>query len=527
MFRESSALVSVPETLAAPVKGLNVIDSLLAMDPLDAITLNNMTCEPYGLRARLGSKEWATNLGGSVDHLMGFNDATPGSSKIFACVATALSIFDISVRGDYVAAVAIYSGLTNVLYVHVNFANVAGSHLIAVNGTDDPIWYGDSGTQRLVAGGGGFGTISGVNPNTFIHVCIHQRRLWFAQSNSTSGWFLPVDAVYGVVTEYNFGPLFRRGGHLVGIYTWTVDSGSGPDDLLVAISSEGEALVFAGTDPATEGLWAMVGNYYVSPPIGRNFGNNFGGDLILLTEQGAISMNRVITSKEPLNPKDFYSYRVQRLLASLTSTYSSTWGWQIVVHPNTNLALINVPSSPDKTQIVVNTSTGGWSTFTDWEAVSWEIFQREAYFGTSDGVVYKALTGFPDLLDLNDENGTEVKFEVQQAFNSFKSAGHTKYFSMMRPSVLADSSPQLVFGVNTDYVLDTVYGAFPSAELGDGAWDSGVWNTALWGADTTTFKEWQSVGAVGHSAGIRMRGICQSEVVWVSTDWIIQPGGLL
>ena len=135
---------------------------------------------------------------------------------------------------------------------------------MAVNGVDSPIWIKPDGTiERLIAGDGTTAnTISGIDPVKFIHVYSHQKRIWFVEKESTSGWYLPPNVLYGIAKQFDFGPNWTRGGYLTQIITWTIDDGNGADDHLAAISSEGEVSIYQGTDPDNADTWTLQGVYF-------------------------------------------------------------------------------------------------------------------------------------------------------------------------------------------------------------------------------------------------------------------------
>ena len=49
-------------------------------------------------------------------------------------------------------------------------------------------------------------------------------------TSGLSAFYLDVASVGGTLTEFPMGSIFRRGGYLVDMETWTVDGGSGTGD---------------------------------------------------------------------------------------------------------------------------------------------------------------------------------------------------------------------------------------------------------------------------------------------------------
>src|SRR5580765_1374117 len=257
--------VNETQTIAAPVGGLNARDTLITMKEEDAPLLRNMIVEPYGVGVRRGYIEHATGLAGEIQTILTWVSGT--GSKMWAMIdnATIRWMKEITAADDYTGDPADISGLTNAQWRQVQFANSGGQHMVAVNGADNPIVYNASaGLTRLTLGDGIVAyTISGVNPNTFIAVCTHQRRLWFVEKNTMKGWYLPTDAVYGIAVKFDFGPIFDLGGYLVGLFTWSKNTYSGPQNQLVAVTREGQIAIYQGIDPSSASTWSLTGVNFI------------------------------------------------------------------------------------------------------------------------------------------------------------------------------------------------------------------------------------------------------------------------
>lgn len=86
--------------MAAPIGGINTMDAGPTMPDLDALYLYNCLAAEYGLRSRLGYREWVTGLTGNVDNgvrtiLPFVGDAANGAdNRLFA--TTDSGIWDVS-----------------------------------------------------------------------------------------------------------------------------------------------------------------------------------------------------------------------------------------------------------------------------------------------------------------------------------------------------------------------------------------------------------------------------------------------
>jgi len=520
-----------PETVPAPVGGLNAYDSLAAMPPTDAIILQNWWPQSYGCSVRKGYVEWATGLPSTVETLAGWYNLA-GSQKMFAWSSTGM--YDVSTRA--VVGAAIVTGLANAKWQTVVLTNATGNNLICVNGADNGIIYNNSGVARIVAGDGIVAnTWAGLNPINAIQLTVHQKRLWAVQLNSSKGWYLPQDAIQGTFLSFDFGSQFQLGGYLQYLYTWTLDDGNGAEDHLVAMSSRGEAVVYSGTDPAvTTGSfpWALVGVYYVGAPVaGRRSFTKAGGDLLCLTQQGLVSLTMELVSTKVENKEvPITSRKIQFLISDLVATYTALNGWQVVFHPPINMLLIAVPSvvAGGNAQLAINTITSAWTQFVNMDAACWVSHNEQLYFGDYAGKVFQAWTGFSDNVLLDNTGGEGVGATVQQAYSYFGSRANVLQIGMYRPTFISSG----VVSYNTEVVYnfgqqDVAVPSVIPTPLGS-LWGTGLWGSAFWSGGNNVQQTWIQARGLGVAASLKMTTLSDVEVLWVATDYtIVQTSGVL
>jgi hypothetical protein len=511
-----------PVTVPAPVGGLNAYDSIVAMPEGDAMVLQNWWPQPFGCSVRKGYVQWATGLPSSVETLAGWSDQA-STDKLFAWSSTAM--YDISSRAAVGAALV--SGLSNARWEHVIFSNTAGNYLICVNATDNGIIYRSAGVARLSAGDGIVAnTWAGLDPVNASMVTVHQRRLWALQASTTKGWYLPADAVQGTFVSFDFGPQLTKGGNIQILQTWTADDGSGADDYLVAISSRGEAVVYAGTDPSDATKWGLVGVYFIGAPVtGKRCITKAGGDLLVLTQRGLVSMNAELASTKPSEERrSLESHKIQFLLAELVATYTALNGWSVIHHPPTNMTLVGIPSvsAGGNVQLALNHIIGSWTQFTNMDAASWISYSNELYFGDYDGVVYRAWSGYSDNVLLDNSGGEGVTATVQQAYTYFGKHGTQKQVGMYRPTFIAGGNLAYNCKIEYNFVDDTVTTPTASSSPTGSLWGSALWGTSTWGGGSSVTQSWVQAEGVGVAASLKMVTQSDDEVLWVSTDYTLK-----
>ena len=530
MFGTPTRQVSKVTTRPAPIKGIDAYDSIIMMPEGFALVLRNFFAQPYGCQVRKGYRQHATGLPGKAESLCSHNKSTP---KLYTFVdegeGTA-GMYDVTT--PLAVPTVKLSGLKNARWQHINFPNAAGVHMLAVNGADNMIWVKPNDTVVQVGAGTGAGdTISGVDPKALIDIYSHQKRVWFAEKGTTYGWYLPPDQLTGVATSFNFGPNWTRGGYLNQVITWTIDDGNGADDHMVAISSEGEVSVYAGTDPDGADTWGLQGVYYAGSPVGRRSAVRYGGDIVMVTTRGIVFLSDLLKSTKVNPATDNDAKYIQQLVSTAATLDGNRFGWQPFVFPTSNMFIINIPSTlTNSYQFVMNDITKAWSEFIGYNAQCWELHQNLAFFG-SQGAVYRAWEGTTDDASVTTAGvvteGRDIQAEAQTTFGYFESLGTQKHFKMVRPTVLARGAFSLSFSVNTDFLFDTPTAPSAFGVLEPGQWDEDLWDNAVWEGGLQTYKRWQAVTGIGTAAAIRLLIRAGRETYWASTDWLLEDGGIM
>ena len=530
-------------TVPAATGGVDFYNSLFGMPPENAIQLINWWPEVYGCSHRKGYRHWA---GGIEDHPIGslytyHTNSSTGGSYLYAFSNG--SMWDVS-QADTAypapARTAVVTGLSTDIWQATMFANSGKTNKVFVSGQDNPIWLHQTAPpaviyDRLIAGDGIVpGTISGFDPKNAIDVTIHQSRLWFVEKDTGYGWYLEPNVAYGVASVFDFTPLFKRGGYLQSLATWTVDDGDGADDLLVAFSSEGDVAVYKGIDPSGDlSTWSLQGVYYAGAPLkGHRFHCKVSGDLKFLTQQGLVSMNDMLTSTRVVSPQsNVEAQPVQQFLAEQASVFGGLEGWDMKFVSSINMLLINIPgvTVDGDLQVAENVVNTKWSTFRSMNMTCiCADFQDVFFFGSTLGNVMQGWTGNSDHVNVfNLPAGNPITAVVQQAYNYFGTPATNKQVGMYRPNFLLGGDLQWKSSINYDFEFATAEVPGSSLSIGTPRWDQAIWDDARWAGGQRVQKEWAQAQGYGFAASLSMATRSSGPVTWVNTDWTIKSGGVL
>jgi len=486
------------------------------MPPTDAVTLTNWYPTPSDVQVRQGYTSFATGFAAAVETLAPYNADT--QNKLFACSNG--NIYDITSGGAIGAAVQ--SGLTNNRWQHVNYTTTGGTrYLCMFNGVDSPrYWDGSAWTTITGVSTPALTCATSCTPQNIITCTSHKARLWLVRKNSLELYYCPVGAVGGAAALYDLRPVFKRGGVINSIETWSADSGTGLDDRLVIATSQGEIAIYQGTDPSSASTWSLIGVFYVGGVIGTRSLCKFGGDVLVICQYGLLPVSALLLSKV-INLASALTDKIQYAISLSVSSYAANFGWQCTSFPENNMLVMNIPVSATQfNQYVMNTITGAWCQFTGWNGSCWTIYQDNLYYGGSNFVA-QAWSGY-------DDAGSNIVTDYQSAFDAFGAPGQLKQFSMVRPIISSDGSPGIAYGINIDFSNDAVSGTPSFSPSTVGTWDGSTWDSGIWGGGLAIQKGWQFASGLGYWGAFRMvtssRGI---QVRMSSVDYLFEAGGVI
>lgn len=407
------------------------------------------------------------------------------------------------------------SGVTSGKWQTVQFGDGTSNWLIMVNGADKPLYY--DGSTWTAVDSGSTPALTGLTTTNIIGVNVFKGRLFFLQKTSLSFWYLNAGVAGGALTEFDLSAECKRGGYLMAMASWTIDGGNGSDDRAVFITSEGEVIVYQGNNPSNSAAWAKVGTYYLGKPLGRRCWTNFGGDLVILTENGAYPLSAGLQSAS-IDYKAALSNLIEKAFTTAARSYGSTFGWEATIFPARSSMIVNIPVTEggEHKQYVMNTITRKWCEFNSWNAEAFAVFNSELYF-VSGTNVYKAWTGTSD-------NGSNIVVYGKQAFSNFGSS-MPKRVMMYRPILATDGTLNFLTDIDVDFSDDEITGTASYSVSGSGIWNTAIWDQSNWAAGLQITKEWASPSEwAGTWISGKIKIATNSLTVqWLASDYIYEP----
>lgn len=362
----------------------------------------------------------------------------------------------------------------------------------------------------------------GLTISNLITVTVFKQRVWYIENNSMNVWYAGILSFQGVLTQLPLGQIFKKGGTLMQMATWTIDNVSGIDDYAVFITSEGEVAIYQGYDPAQISTWSLVGVFTIGRPIGRRCYTKYASDIIVITADGLTPLSKAMLTDRTQEDAQL-TYKILNAINNDVQTFNANFGWQVIDYPLGNKLILNVP---DQTNIlmhqwVMNSVCKSWWQFNAWNANCWELQQDSLYYGGSTKI-FLADAGTNDA-------GTAITVDCKPAFSYFGLPGKLKNFLMARPIFQASANIAPVVTLNVDF-NDVINPAPPFISGGLAPWDTSPWDVTPWGdsAPSISIKHWQGVTGLGYAASGRISQQVSGVVAqWYSTDYLYEEGGAL
>ena len=490
--------------LPAPIKGLNKKDPLSAMEPLYAIEMDNYIPLDGKVELRSGYTRYATfSSAAKVKTLAAYR--YPDYDKFFAFAGG--KMFDITIPSE---PVDMEISLSTSYCQTVQYKN----YLYILNGLDTPkVFYVDANGDAHVEDWGFSG--GNLQATRIISGAVSKEFLWFVEKNSLRVWYAGVAGnVSGALYAFDLAQIAKWGGELVAVANWTIDGGTGIDDLTAFITSEGEVFIYKGTNPNDATKWELRGSYKISKPIGYRCVLPYQGDMVIICQDGYFPFVKALAAANAGDSLVAFSDNIRGLVIDRTSKNKEKEGWQGIIYNKKGYGIFNVPTGEQFEQHVINISTGAWCRFTNINANCWCLFDDGLYFG-AQGAVYRFDDG-------HDDDGVEISGIVEQAFNDMGTP-NLKRFSLLNPRTASSTEYSLAIYTNTDYQKRSV-----SYAVNIGTSNGTKWNTCLWSSNANLSGTYWSIGNTGKinsewimnsSVGMKASIVFKTKTKGILIDW--------
>ena len=542
---------ATPSTIIAPISGLNIRDPLANMQSKYALVLDNFFPRATDLQLRKGYVLYSSCYDETQKtrppfiRLLSYAPPTNTGNCLFAVSDEGFIKLDTSKHTTPI--VKIDSPATNGLWQSVNFSNAAGNWLWCCCG---------DGVNKARVYNGTKWTILDSNSKPsldysaeWIDVCSFKRRLWLARRNSDVLYYLDVLAVGGreansTLYSLPLGALWNRGGSILKIMNLTLDSGSGADDYLCVFSTEGQVAVYKGSNPDNSADWGLVGIYDIPRPLGTNCFAKYGGDIILMTENGLLAFSEMFQTIEVKHSimtsaiiHNVWLEAVEKLRKigkerNLTLQQVGQY-CSLCLYGEQNMLICNFINGYryneatkelrfSHIQFVLNTDSKAWCRFKNLNMTAFTN-HRDSVYCVADRYFYKFWEGYMDYK-------APITAALKTAYMFPSGRGTNSRITLIRPtfqSQVRDVKYSLV--IDSDYLERQRLKAPGTIMENIAYWDEAIWDESYWQGEPRVSQDWTTISHyVGKAMSMRLKIISKGHgVALVGFDLITQSGGMI
>ena len=471
-------------TISAPTSGWNTKDPLDRMDPLFALKMINAYPDDGYVRTRRGYQlHCNTGIAADVNTLVEL-PLESGTHKLIACAGG--RFVDVTTSNP----VLLGPTITNSTWQHVLMNN----RVLFFNGTDAPQMYdGTTWSQPTY------------NPQThsltissLIQGCVYKNRLYVVQKNSPYVWHGQTNQFQGQLKRIDFSYILNRGGTVQYVSSWSRDTGTGLQDYFVLVSSEGEVLLYTGSDPEANisdpEVFRIAGRFFLAEPVAGHRGYlGIGSDLLIMHYAGITPVSALLAGANDSTYATITD-NINLTFLKAVEAFGASPGWCAAYHSSGKAIYFNIPIPNAAQQFILNPTRGAWAQYTGMNAKVWCEHGNNLAFGSTEGKVYRADVGTTDIT-------LPIKSEVEIAYNYFKDRARIKRFTMLRPHIRSGPGETFSIAVDVDFQTRGVpYTVSPNETFAQ--WNTGLWNNALWAGAKIRGEDVYSITALGRCAAI-------------------------
>ena len=335
-----------------------------------------------------------------------------------------------------------------------------------------------------------------VDPNKFHIVIAHMNRLWFADEQNLAVYYLPLQQKSGTVKVLPLNALFKRGGSIRAMYTWTTEGGENINDQLVIFSSNGECVIYGGIDPDSQ--FSLSGIFRFDAPMSKHSVINYGGELYVMISTGVVPMSQLIKSET-----EFLGNFDRKVISSFLSdsvNYRNTKGWMTFLNPSTGRLICNIPQGTANRykQMVRHMPKAVWAEWLEIPSRCYGWIDPFVYFGDDSGHVYEMHP-----MHLNDD-GAPINVIVQTYWSQFKTPAR-KHFLAVQTYMISNGQPRPSIDIKVDYDYSPgINFPDPTELVGSSLWDVAPWDTSDWSPGEKAMTVWNGVAPSGVTGSVRV-----------------------
>jgi len=531
----------------------------------DAYVLDNVLPRAYGCEIRKGWRHWiplANKLTGAVNTIMTYQGSVRSQSRIFAsptgAAGSVSNIYDVTTQGVAPVLSKAPSTVSDVPgeWYYTNFVSQGGNFLLTVSSGAGYYTYqtGRTPTEwvevlNVVGPPPTLPTLPAANTiywpvgysiastKNIAFIWMWKNRVWFLMKNSSVAFYLPVGQMVGEAHAFDFGQQLNQGGSLLWASNWTYDSGEGIDDGLVLASTEGQIIVYQGTDPDNAATFQLKGRWYAGRfPYGRRNFCDHGGNIVFLCEYGVVDISDLVSGRlHTTTLSGSMGYKFNPRLSRQISDSIDKQYWFLHPYATEEMLVVGTPLLDmlgNRQTVAMNSVTSAWCTVSGMDFRCADVFYGQFIYGTADGMVNQAFFGNEDGVPADGlKHGDIVTARIQGAFFDYGEPNLNKRMLRVKLYGRSQSDPSFFARYLPEYHLEEPISA-PTPNKDDKALWAGappntadaVWDFSKWGEADGSFHKWFGVSGFGKKLSLQIAIRGSGQIAYTDHEALFEIG---
>lgn len=289
--------------------------------------------------------------------------------------------------------------------------------LILCNGINTPVSWNGTAFANLV--------ITGVVAGTLIGCQTFKGRVYYWQANARSFWYAAANAFQGALNQFDLGTFVDGDGTLLSIVPVTFDGGSGPDDMLAFLFSNGQVFLYQGDDPASANSWEQVTRWVIPQPRGYRPWVNIGATTVVGTISGPVDLQRSL-STGPSDISATFSQKISGVVTVDPATVNITRIEYLQVQNERLLIQTKWEGATLRECLVMDTDARAWTLFGNWAEAIGALTTIGGRLIASDGSSTSVTEYSEGTTDYYDNTTNGVSYDYVSAYWDFDAPGVRK-----------------------------------------------------------------------------------------------------
>jgi hypothetical protein len=250
-----------------------------------------------------------------------------------------------------------------------------------------------------------------------------------------------------------------------------------------------------------------------------------------LTEYGLVAISDLVAGKlHSTELQGSFGYKINPALARYISDSITSKYWFLSIYPVEELLILGTPIFDTmrgfRQSFCMDSLSNAWFSVSDMDMLCADMFVGQYIFGTRDGNVCQAFTGYRDFVSSppTSQDGSEVTGRMQGSFYDYGNNVMNKRMLRIKAYGFCDGPPALKVAYKAEYELRNLLDTPSTAIQPQSRWDQALWDVSIWDSGVGSFRKWIGVSGFGKKLSLQLAVKAQGRVLLTDFEVLYETG---